>query len=326
MSFWKRPIMIVTLLCMTLTLQAQPTQFTFSLGKNYPGGNSILKSANLLGIRVTHYLSERYALRAAFEHMCSAKFRYIPEDNTPPPPGYIKNPAYKAPDETNSDRYFLNIRHDFHIPLTLLWGYVFGGVGYERYYHEAGNVDSKPFANLGTGFQIPIQDHFIFNSEINFIQKFDCNQHDVTFNLGVGYRFDPQQNSTTLQTLKLHPLKPLPEPKEPKTATPGITKSAAADIIRLQPLHTAETIDRVRYTPKPVHATSRKFYVQLAAAHKINPAYLRKLRALEEPYTIRKKSGLKLLLAGPYKNRRIAEVKKYKLKSIDEGAFVKKLP
>ena len=326
MSFWKHPILIVTLLCTTLTLQAQPTLFTFSLGKNYPGGGSILKSANLLGIRVTHYLSERYALHMAFEHMCSAKFRYIPEDTTPPPPGYIKNPDYKAPDETNSDRYFLNIRHDFHIPLTILWGYIFGGVGYERYYHEAGDVDSKPFANLGTGFQIPIQDNFIFNSEIDFIQKFDCDQHDFTFNLGVGYRFDPRQNVPQMQTIALRPLKPLPDPKHQKTNLPSQTRQPTPDIIRLQPLSTTATIDRVRYTPEKKQTTDRKFYVQLAAAHKINPAYIRKLRALEEPYTIRKKSELKLLLAGPYKSRRIAEVKKYKLKSIDEGAFVKRVP
>ena len=306
--------MLSAIFLIVSSLGAYPTQFIFSLGKNYPGSKSILENAALMGVRITHYFAEKSALRLGYEHICQSDFKYDPNKDETPPPGYILNPDYKAPDNSHLDRFYLNAQYDFTIPLTIIDAYVFGGLGYERIYEEVKDLDSQSFVNAGVGLQTHIQQNLLLTAELNHIQKFDCDLHDTTVSVGLGYIIDGK-GYTTIQK---------------STKTPTITPKPAAQTVTVQPAPTLhpklKRIPKIKDTKNNFPSSYVKYYVQLAAAQHLNKAYIKKLKLLEEPYTLKKQNGVTLLLAGPYKNYRTAKIKSIKLKSIDEGAFVKKLP
>ncbi|GEM_PF-5040241 len=307
-------LILSAILLIVSSLGATPTQFIFSMGKNYPDTHSILDNAALLGVRVTHYLTPSTALRLGYQHVCESDFKYNPDKDNTPPPGYILNPDYKAPDSSHLDRFFLNAQYDFTIPLTIVEAYVFGGLGYERVYQEVEDLDSQSFVNAGAGIQAHIRQNILFTAELNYIQKFDCDLHDTTVSVGLGYIIDGK-GYTTVRT-----------PEEVTTPTP----KPSAQTIAIQPAQTLQTklkrIPKIKDTAHDTATDNAKYYVQLAVATHPNPDYIRKIKLLQEPYVLKKQNGITLLMAGPYKDYRTAKIKSVKLKSIDEGAFVKKLP
>ena len=311
---------LALLVAMTISfsskLQAQPTEVILQVGENITDADSLMKNATLLGIRVNHYFRTNDALMLGYDYISNAKFSAKAYEHPEKiPEGYILNPAYREPTESDADRFYLNILHNFHLEQNNLLLFAFGGLGYERILENCEGLKSQGFINAGGGFKNEIAPNILFTAEANLLQKFDWDHYDLSLSLGIGYIFN-HHNIT--------PADPISELTAMDKVTPKPKKVIIIknpDVLQIN--QSIKTKITVKTSHTPIH--NEHFYVQLAAVSHVNPAYLKKLQNMGESYQLKKRNGVTLLLAGPYKSYHIAKIKAQKLKSIDKGAFVKKM-
>lgn len=261
---------------------------------------------------------------------------------------------------TQLDRFYLNGLYEFCGENKLI-PYIFAGLGYENVRHESYNLESGGFFDAGAGLKYPLNDDLNLITEAKALKKFDNGDLDIVAGLGIGMMFgaaatqiaptpaiEAQHSVPDVIPSLIPSVAPLATYTETTIPTPSSNydnldvvpieekRSFKTRAILNEPSHAYNNYDVVpieeesKYTSTTV-VNNGNYYIQIAALFNSTGdlAYFKKLdnaglnHQLKDT-TVRGKD-VKLLLVGPYNSMAEAKADLSNAKSIEKGAFVKKI-
>ncbi len=315
-------------------LNAQPLELTPVIGKNFFDSDTTLKNANFFGIRASQYISCDTALQFGYDRISSADFKhgsaYYDErslnantednsNNNTPENGYTQNSSQTQKQDTDIDRFFVNVLQDMYFPNPNIQPFIFAGLGYERVDQETNRLKSQGFVDAGAGLKIPFADNVHLYSAAKVLKKFDDSSLDIAIALGLGFTFGqtianaPVVFHPTQEVVELQPESTSIIVQEPQQES--IVKEAQPVIIQ-----------------NDTASLAGEYYVQLAATfhselENSNNHYIQALKETGEPFRIKNAmihgQPAQLLLAGPYMSYQDARSALPQMRRIERGAFVK---
>ena len=262
---------------------------------------------------------------------------------------------------TQLDRFYLNGLYEF-CGENRLTPYIFTGLGYENVRHEAYDLESGGFFDAGAGLKYQLNEDLNLITEAKALKRFDNSDLDIVAGLGLGMMFGAAASQVTpiseieivQQTPDVTPsiipaVAPLATYDEVFPAAPSSAYDSL-DVVPIEekrgfntravlsePSHAYDSYDVVpieekgRYTSTTL-TNEGNYYIQVAALFNSNgedSSYFRRLDAAGLNHQIKETTvrgrDVKLLLVGPYSSDSEARADLRRAKSIEKGAFVKKI-
>jgi cell division septation protein DedD len=256
------------------------------------------------------------------------------------------NPSSKSTKKhaggTQLDRFYLNGMYEF-CGASKLTPYLFGGLGYENVRHESSTLESGGFANAGAGLKYQIGENLNLLTEAKAIKKFDNDDLDIVAGVGIGMMFGAaatQMVPVSEFEIAQPAVVPSIIPADAPLATPVVIQQSVPaynpmyenlDVVTID-TEGRDSINSRRTSHRAYNSNGGDYYIQVAALFKNNGAnstYFRKLDAQGLNHqlkntTVRGKN-ISLLLVGPYDSKSAANADLGKVKSVERGAFVKRV-
>ncbi len=239
---------------------------------------------------------------------------------------------------TDVDRFYLNVVKELHSEKTRFIPYAFAGVGYEHVNDKNLGIDSQGFFNAGGGLKYRLGEKFRLVSEAKAIKKFKDSDLDIVAMVGVGMLLGEKEAALQQPDLTdLENAEPKPQKQDlslvllDEPSAPIVTPQQEAVIDRTPVVQQLMAEDKSPQKDVEVPVEDNAYYVQVAVV-KTDSAldnYLKKLKAKGLPYEVKpvKVRGAEAhrVLTGPYLSRSEAQEDLKQVRSIERGAFIKKL-
>jgi hypothetical protein len=250
---------------------------------------------------------------------------------------------------TQLDRFYLNGLYEF-CGEKRLTPYVFAGLGYENVRHEAYDLESGGFVDAGAGVKYQLNEDLNLITEAKALKKFDNNDLDIVASLGIGIML----GGATSQITPISEIEIVQQtPDVIPSIIPEVTPLATYDNLDVVPIKEEREFNTRAILNEPSHAYNNydvvpieeegrytstaltndgDYYIQVAALFNStgeDSSYFIKLDAAGLNHQIKETTirgrDVKLLLVGPYNSDSEARADLQRTKSIEKGAFVKKI-
>jgi hypothetical protein len=256
----------------------------------------------------------------------------------------------KSAGGTQLDRFYLNGMYEF-CGASKLTPYLFGGLGYENVRHESSTLESGGFVNAGAGLKYQIGENLNLLTEAKALKKFDNDDLDIVAGVGIDMIFGaaatqmvPVSEFEIAQPAVVPSIVPavVPSivPADAPLATPVVVQQSVPaynpmyenlDVVTIDN-EGEDSINSRRTSHRSYNSNGGDYYIQVAALFKNNGAnskYFRKLDAQGlnhqlKSTTVRGKN-INLLLVGPYSSKAEANADLGKVRSVERGAFIKRV-
>ncbi len=233
---------------------------------------------------------------------------------------------------TDIDRFYINALKEVHPEDTNFIPYFFAGVGYEHVNDKNLGIESQGFFNTGGGLKYSLNEKLRLISEAKIIKKFKDNDLDVVAMLGIGILFGEKTEMAIAREEKTTPeIEPKPENQDLTTIIVDEEETNQSPARVKTELPSVKPIERVKLDINELQH-SGDYYIQIAAVsteksldNYVNKLEKHNLHVVVKTVTLNHKNIYRILV-GPYMDRKEAATDLSKARTIEKGAFIKKIP